>query len=137
MGLSKKQRQQIWDKSGGKCWYCGCDLPKKWWHVDHVEPIIRKGKYVREKSDSSCTHKYVSTGESTRPQHDKLENMVPSCASCNLFKATFDIEFFRQEIAAQIERVRKAGSGFRIAERFGLIETKPKPVVFWFETQGF
>ena len=33
--------------------------------------------------------------------------------------------------------LRNASSGFRIAERMGLIEVKDKPVVFWFETQGF
>lgn len=137
MGLTKKQRQQVWDKSGGKCWYCGCDLPEKGWHADHLEPIIRRTMIVEDTSDSPYSHKSVSTGESHRPQHDKLANMVPACAPCNLFKTTFSVEFFRQEIEAQIERVRKAGSGFRIAERFGLIEAKPKSVVFWFETQGF
>jgi len=120
LALTKKQRIEVWKKSGGKCWYCGCELPERGWHADHFLPIIRE-----------------STGKCLRGYHDAAENMVPSCASCNLFKATFDIESFRREIEAQKERVRNASSGFRIAERMGLIEVKDKPVVFWFETQGF
>lgn len=135
MSLSKKQRQLVWNKSGGKCWYCGCKLPERGWHADHVEPIIRESKIVPDKSDSIYSHKIIATGKCGRAQHDTVDNMVPSCAPCNLFKATYDIEFFRKEIEAQIERVRKASSGFRIAERFGLIESKPQTVKFWFETQ--
>ena len=130
-----KKRQTIWDKSGGKCWYCGCDLPLKGWHIDHVEPIIRDTIIVEDTSDSQYSHKSVSTGTSLRPHLDTIENMVPSCAPCNLFKFTFDVEFFRKEIAAQRERVRGASSGFRIAERFGIIEVIKNPVVFWFERQ--
>lgn len=118
MALTKKQRQTVWNKSGGKCWYCGCDLPVKGWHADHVEAVIR---------DS-----YYDTGQ-LRPHNDVLDNIVPACAPCNLFKSTFDVEFFRQEIVAQISRARKSSVNFRTAERFGLIEVNIKPVVFWFE----
>jgi hypothetical protein len=137
VSLSKKQRKEVWDKSGGHCWYCGQNLPQKGWHADHVEPILRESKYVRENSKGVPFYKVVQTGTSLRPQHDCIENIVPSCAPCNLFKAAFNVEFFRQEIAAQIERVRKSSSGFRIAERMGIIEPQEsKPVVFWFESRN-
>jgi 5-methylcytosine-specific restriction endonuclease McrA len=135
MGLSKKQRKQVYDKSGGKCWYCGCDLPERGWHADHIQPVIRELKIVPDTSNSIYSHKMVATGKLGRAQNDTIDNMVPACAPCNLFKASYDVEFFRTEIEAQIERVRKASSGFRIAERCGLIETKPQRVVFWYETQ--
>jgi 5-methylcytosine-specific restriction endonuclease McrA len=132
MGLSKKQRQQVWDKSGGLCWYCGCELPERGWHADHFEPVIREQTTAR--CHESGTWKFVPTGKVLRGEKDTLENMVPACAPCNLFKSTYDVEFFRSEIEAQIERVRKASSGFRIAERMGVIEAKPQDrVVFWFE----
>lgn len=137
MSLTKNQRAIVWAKSDGHCWYCGDPLPVKGWHADHFEPVIRESRLVRDESDSEHTHKFVSTGKMLHEKKDTLENMVPSCAACNLFKSTFDVEFFRQEIAAQIERVRKnAGSGFRIAERFGLIQCQAKDVVFWFEQNG-
>jgi len=136
VALNKKQRQAVWNKSGGKCWYCGCELPERGWHADHVQPIIRESKIVPDTSDSIYSHKFVHTGKCGRAHYDTVDNMVPACAPCNLFKATYDIEFFRKEIEAQIERVRRATSGFRIAERFGLIEAKPQPVKFWYEAQG-
>jgi len=142
--LTKKQRQEVLDKSGGVCWYCGCDLPKKGWHADHFEPVLR--------TDWACKGPKLSDGGfgpvpdeikdllgngMVRPENDKLENIVPACAPCNLFKSAYKLEFFREEIAAQIERVRSASSGFRIAERMGIIESKPSiKVVFWFERQG-
>jgi 5-methylcytosine-specific restriction endonuclease McrA len=136
MPLTKKQRKQIWEKSGGKCWYCGTDLPIKGWHVDHFEPILRESKIVRDTSGSGFIHKTVNTGRVLRPERDNIDNMVPACAPCNLFKATFDVEGFRREIERQIERARKTSVNFRTAERFGLIEVKTKPVLFWFEKQG-
>ena len=44
--LTKKQREQIFNKFGGKCAYCGCELPIRW-HADHIEPIYREGKNPR------------------------------------------------------------------------------------------
>ena len=131
MALTKKQRQEVWDKSQGHCWYCGCKLPKNGWHADHFWPIYREVKYVPDNSDSQFSHKSVNTGECWRKEYDTLENTVPSCAPCNLFKASYPFDFFRIEIEAQIKRVRKASSGFRIAERMGIIEPKPEmKVVF-------
>lgn len=131
-----KKRQDIYDKSGGLCWYCGDEL-QKGWHADHFKPILRKSEIVRDYSDSQYSHKSVTTGESERPHLDVEENKVPSCPPCNLFKATFTIEAFRCEIQEQANRARKTSVNFRTAERFGLIEVKSVPVVFWFEKNGF
>ena len=128
MSLTKKQRKQVWDKSGGKCWYCGRTLPEKGWHADHFEPVIREADFI--------AGQFIPNGKVLRPENDNLANIVPACAPCNLFKTTFDVESFRQEIHAQIERARKTSVNFRTAERFGLIEAKPQKVVFWFEQQG-
>ena len=137
MRLSKKQRKEVWSKSGGVCWYCGQCLLEKGWHADHFEPLLRQHSYIRDMSKPIPTIKAVDTGISLYPQNDHIGNMVPSCAPCNLFKAAFDVELFRQEIKAQIERLRKASSGFRIAERLGIIEGhESKDVVFWYEQQS-
>jgi len=127
-----KKRQAIYDKSGGLCWYCGCEL-KKGWHQDHLEPIIRESVIVKDLSDSPYSHKYVNNGKSLNPHLDTVSNLVPSCPPCNLFKATFSIEGFRAEIQEQVERARTSSVNFRTAERFGLIIPKNEPVVFWFE----
>lgn len=136
MSLTKKQRQTIFEKSGGFCWYCGGRLPDKGWHADHFVAVIRESAIVRNRPGSEYSHRFVSTGKMHRPENDSISNLVPSCAPCNLFKSTFGIEFFRKEIEAQVDRARRSSVNFRTAERFGLIETKDCKVVFWFERQG-
>lgn len=58
---------------------------------------------------------------------------MPACRPCNKHKAAFSIETFRKEIEAQPGRLRNHMPTFRTAERYGLIECKSKPVVFYFE----
>jgi len=130
MALTKKQRQEVWNKTNGRCWWCGCDLPKKGWHADHIKPIFRQTDSFRDNG------RYVTKqGGALRPENDNFENIVPSCAPCNLFKTVLSVEVFRAEISEQVKRARKTSVNFRTAERFGLIEAVEKPVVFWFETE--
>jgi len=125
--LNKKERQFIFDKSNGKCWYCGCELPVKGWHADHLEPI-------RRYDDLKITEKGVEHFKNCEKPHlDTIESMVPACKKCNLFKGVFSVEEFRNEISYQVRRARDYSVNFRNAERFGLIEITNKPVVFWFE----
>jgi len=125
--MKKTDRKIVWDKSDGKCWYCGCGLPEKGWHADHLEPI-------RRYEDFSITDKGIRHFKTCENPHlDTIDNMVPACKKCNLFKGVFSIEEFRNEISAQVDRARDYSVNFRTAERFGLIEIINKPVVFWFE----
>ncbi|EGT4353038.1 HNH endonuclease [Cronobacter sakazakii] len=132
MALTKKQRAELREKFGGRCAYCGCELPMKGWHADHVEAVLRKSEQCM-KSAAKGLFKLKATGEVFRPDADCLENLVPACAPCNLLKTTYPLEIFRQQISLQIERARAYSVNFRTAERFGLIEVTEKPVVFWFE----
>ncbi len=118
MALTKKERQQVWDKSKGYCWYCGFVLPENGWHADHFVAVYRQGAVM------------------WKPNNDTIENTVPSCAPCNLFKSVNSVEDFRREIELQVKRARNKSVNFSTAERFGLIEIIDKPVVFWFEKHG-
>jgi hypothetical protein len=129
MKITKAQREIVRMKFGGKCAYCGCELPAKGWHLDHVAAIYRVSKLVRE----SGTFKILQTGHCEKPEGENPENYFPACASCNLFKSVFSIEVWRGELAKQVERARKKSFNFRFAERFGLIQETGNPVVFWFE----
>lgn len=128
MKLTKAQRQRVWEKTSGVCYYCGCDLPERGWHADHVEAVLRDSAFV----DGA----FRPTGTMLRPQNHAVANCVPACSPCNLFKSAMSVEQFRREIEAQIERARQSSVNFRTAERFGLIEAKPQPVTFWFERQS-
>ncbi|WP_033576134.1 HNH endonuclease [Dickeya chrysanthemi] len=131
MKLSKKQREDLRMKFGGKCAYCGCELPEKGWHADHVEAVFRKLEFGPRQTNGM--RRIVATGEHFRPENDVLDNLFPACAPCNLFKSTFSVEMFRSEIERQTERARAYSVNFRTAERFGQLQLTPAPVVFWFE----
>ncbi len=137
MALTKKQRQEVWNKSNGYCWYCGCKLPQKGWHADHVEAVIRESELVpKDERKNRFAFELRPTGKMHNAKNDKIENIVPSCAPCNLFKNVWNIDEFRYEIAQQVERARKTSVNFRTAERFGTLEIIPVAIEFWFERQG-
>lgn len=114
-----KKRREIWDKSQGKCWYCGCDLPERW-DADHFHPVIRN----------------PATGVMSLPELDVIDNLVPSCKPCNNFKHSYDIEGFRYIINEQFDNVPKNSTGMRQLMRLDLVDIERKPIVFWFEKQG-
>lgn len=115
--MTKKQRQEVYEKYGGRCAYCGCEL-KKGWHVDHLDPIKR---YLK---GSGCEY----------PDRDCIENMMPSCPACNIQKHSMPIESFRLTVTQFISSLNKYNSIYRFAKRYRLIEETGKPVVFYFES---
>ncbi|MGG5963988.1 HNH endonuclease [Salmonella enterica] len=132
MALTKKQRERLRMKFGGRCAYCGCELPEKGWHADHVQAVLRKSERCMKAAEKGI-FRLKTTGEVFRPEADCPENIFPSCAPCNLLKTTYSLEMFRKQVSLQVERGRRSSVNFRTAERFGLISVVNKPVVFWFE----
>jgi hypothetical protein len=125
MKLTKTQREQLRMKFGGKCAYCGCDLPERW-HADHVEAVQRKLDYVRGKG-------FVATSEMYRPQNDRIENMMPSCPPCNISKHSMSLESWRGWLAGHVNSLNAFHPIYRLAKAYGLIQETGNPVVFYFE----
>ncbi|EAB7725993.1 HNH endonuclease [Salmonella enterica subsp. enterica serovar Stanley] len=132
MALTRKQRERLRMKFGGRCAYCGCELPEKGWHADHVQAVLRKSERCMKAAEKGI-FRLKSTGDVFRPEADCPENIFPSCAPCNLLKTTYSLEMFRKQVSLQVVRGRRSSVNFRTAERFGLISVVNKPVVFWFE----
>ncbi|EDD8367775.1 HNH endonuclease [Salmonella enterica subsp. enterica serovar Ball] len=132
MALTRKQQERLRMKFGGRCAYCGCVLPEKGWHADHVQAVLRKSERCMKAAEKGI-FRLKTTGEVFRPEADCPENIFPSCAPCNLLKTTYSLEMFRKQVSLQVERGRRSSVNFRTAERFGLISVVNKPVVFWFE----
>lgn len=120
MKLNKKQRAELRMKFGGRCAYCGCVLQEKGWHADHVEAVLRKSEQCM-KAAAIGVFKLKATGEVYRPDAERLENLYPACAPCNLMKTSYSLEMFRKQVSLQVDRGRKSSMNFRTAERFGLI----------------
>ncbi|EDG5395275.1 HNH endonuclease [Salmonella enterica subsp. enterica serovar Bovismorbificans] len=132
MALTRKQRERLRMKFGGRCAYCGCVLPEKGWHADHVQAVLRKSERCMKAAEKGI-FRLKTTGEVFKPEADCPENIFPSCAPCNLLKTTYSLEMFRKQVSLQVERGRRSSVNFRTAERFELISVVNKPVVFWFE----
>lgn len=82
--FSWKTTDKVLAKTGGRCYYCGCELPKdtyvyderenaisgnRNWHVDHMIPLSRGGDH-------------------------NINNLVPSCGACNLSKHAMTADEF-------------------------------------------
>ena len=139
MKLTAEQRRKLWAKYGGRCAYCGCSLPEKGWHADHLEPIYREWWKKKEITRYSVVDgEIVKTKEKQqpgmlRPENDREDNMMPSCRACNLDKAAELLEDWRTSLNFRIEVLRRNSSAFRHCERFGRFVVNTEPVVFYFE----
>ena len=71
-------REFIYAREGGRCFYCHCDVPESGAHIDHVFPVSRGGKST-------------------------YENLVLSCAACNLSKNASVLENLN-EILSEVKR---------------------------------
>jgi hypothetical protein len=74
MKLSKKQQQQIFNKAGGRCWYCGVKL-------NAIDRQSNNGFVIEHSND--------------RYSYD-MDNLLPSCGKCNKGKGKKNIEQFRE-----------------------------------------
>lgn len=123
MKLTKKQREALRLKFGGRCAYCGGVLGDRW-HADHIEHIGRTDWFARL-GGKPQGHDY--------PERDTIENMNPACPPCNIDKHTFSLEGWRQMIQRSNEVLLRDVSTFRRAVRYGLVQLKSEPVTFYFE----
>ena len=126
MKLSKKEREQVRLKFGGRCAYCGQQLGSRW-HADHFEPIERKLLYVSGKG-------VVQTGECHRPERHRLDNMMPACPPCNIDKHIMSLEEWRRKLQDATNVLMRNNPTYRHALRFGLLAETGARIVFHFES---
>lgn len=123
---SKRQRDELRAKFGGRCAYCGSELDKM--HADHLEPCIRITRDPWGKPLPAAECRMV------KPERNTIANMMPACAPCNLHKGGYDLEGWRDIIQRSAAIIRKQTSTFKAGERFGVITVSERPVRFYFET---
>ena len=109
--FDKKTRMSVWNKYDGHCAYCGIPLKIKDMQVDHLKPLHLDGS-------------------------NDMENLMPSCRLCNIYKRVSTIENFRNHIESVPETLRKYDSSFNVAERFGMIRQDKEHVKFYFEEKN-
>lgn len=112
--IPKNIREQVYQKYGGHCAYCGCELEIKDMQVDHIYSVARA--------------KWLSVNINV----NDIENLMPSCRSCNYYKDTCSIETFRKNLSSLMNRVRQKFI-YRLAEKYGMVEEKVWDSKFYFE----
>lgn len=117
MKLTKTQREELKQKYDGRCAYCGSVLGDKW-HADHLDAVVRD----------------LVTGKPENPENDVIENLMPACTACNHNKRSMSLESWRDLLAHYRDvQLLRDSTHARHLHRFGLIEIKQYPVVFYFE----
>lgn len=110
--LAKAERQEVYNKMGGFCAYCGVPITTKTMQVDHVIPLKKGGA-------------------------DEVSNMLPACGSCNHYKSTLTVEQFRDCIERWPGVLMRDSVTYKNAVRFGVVTPTPRLVTFFFERLKF
>jgi 5-methylcytosine-specific restriction endonuclease McrA len=129
MRLTKKQRDAVKMKYGGRCAYCGCELSDRW-HADHLVPVMREVKTVRTEKGYRLTSE-----KPMRPENDTIENLMPACPSCNIDKHILTIEEWRDDLQRTVNTLNSYSRAYKFARRFGLVEETGRSVSFHFERE--
>lgn len=120
MRLTKQQRETLRMKFDGRCAYCGQLLGERW-HADHFEAIQREIGY----KGNLLGVRY--------PEKDTIDNMMPSCAPCNISKNQLTLEGWRMWLAGHVRSLNEHQSIYRLVKAYGLVVETAAPVVFYFE----
>lgn len=106
--ISKKTRQRVYEKYGGRCAYCGQKITYNEMQVEHREPLALGGA-------------------------DSLENYMPSCRICNHYKHTLTVDGFRDQIGRLTTRLRARAYIYNLAIIHGRVAESDTDVTFYFE----
>ena len=123
---AKQKRELIFNKYGGRCAYCGCEL-QKGWHIDELLPVRRNMKLNKDKT------KYVHDGTYEHPDRLNINNQMPACPSCNINKHSMSLEGFRELIEGFRKHLNEVSTQYKISKRYGLVIEVFWPVEFYFE----
>jgi hypothetical protein len=131
MYISKKNRELIKMKFGGKCAYSGTELEPDW-QIEHIKPVVRNW------FDGTMIFK----------DNDCIENMVPVQKIINHYKHSISLHEFRTWLLGEMHtRLKKLPKNprteksrkrkeylLKVAGYFGITEDKPFNGKFYYET---
>ena len=106
--IPQKIRRRVYEKYGGHCAYCGCELEYEDMQVDHIIPV-----YLNDSKN-------------------EIDNLMPACRMCNFYKSTFTIERFREQLQSLPERLDRNFT-YRLAKKYGIVVESNEVVEFYFE----
>lgn len=109
--LTREIREKIHGRYGGRCAYCGIEIP-----YDKMQISLKIPYYRMEDKDD-------------------YENYLPSCRLCNYYKKTLTVDEFRNKIA-NFRCDLMEEPKYQMLQRFSLFpsEVEKADVEFYFET---
>ena len=125
--VDNETRLKIYNKYNGYCAYCGVKLSYNKMQVDHFLPV-RKAHYLETEQ-----MKDAMEVDNSLEDMNQLSNLMPSCARCNRWKSTLQIEQFRNAIKNLIVGLNRDSSQYRMAKDYGLILESGTNVTFYYE----
>ena len=123
--MNKKKRQQVYEKFGGRCAYCGKEITYKDMQVDHKVPLFRND------TDEQLEAAGIKRGT------EDMDNLMPSCRRCNFRKGTLTLDQFRLELYNQCKRVLERNFQVKQSIDYGLLHATLHPVIFYFEYYSY
>lgn len=138
--MTKKLRQEIYNKFDGCCAYTGKPLGTDW-QVDHMTSKI--------KHEWQTFYRYSDLSEikDRLKEVHNVENLVPTIKIVNHYKRSLDLEGFRKYMLDFHKRLAKLPKTtsvprtqkrkeylFKVAELFGITVDTPFKGIFHFET---
>lgn len=114
--ISKKMREAIYNKFGGRCAYCGKKIAYKDMQVDHLIPIQRE-----------------RFGKFTEDQIECFENYMPTDRRCNHYKRAHSLEAFRKMIEEIPKKLFRDSYIYKVGLDYGLVEAHEHKITFYYE----
>lgn len=118
----KKLRNQVLEKTNGKCWYCGKKLT--------IKAIVSSPVYAKQ--DTTAYFSIDHIDPQFRNGSDDLHNLVPSCRSCNSSKKYKTLEDYREWLQWK-DIGRFTESQIVWLQSHGIEIPEPSKIEFYFE----
>lgn len=119
MGISKKTREEVYQKYNGHCAYCGQKIELRDMQVDHFVPQNQE-------------FAIIVGGVAGIDSIDDFQNLMPACRMCNHYKRAHSLNTFRRYIE-EIPKKLRNDYIYKIGVVYGNIIENEKPIKFYFE----
>ncbi len=91
---TQNQRIKVYNKTNGRCAYCGCELNFNEMVLDHVVSLHNCGK-------------------------DEIENLIASCRECNYYKAGCNPDGFRKKLKKAFHKEKVCAFVQKLKDKYG------------------
>jgi len=114
--ITKKVREAVYRKYGGRCAYCGKKIEYKDFQLDHLIPKQREQFKRYSEEEIEC-----------------FENYMPACRRCNHYKRAHTLECFRQMIEEIPAKLFRDNYIYKVGLDYSLVTANEHKVQFYFE----